>query len=70
MAGLVPVPSAGVIADTDNMYVLTAQGNWAQPMDSRIGNLTFDGVTYTTVTEYVDARSSSMTMTWSAISDN
>lgn len=70
LAGLVPVPSAGVIADTDNMYVLTAQGNWAQPMDSRIGNLTFDGVTYTTVTEYVDARSSSMTMTWSAISDN
>lgn len=70
LAGLVPVPSAGVVADTDNMYVLTAQGNWAQPMDSRIGNLTFDGVTYTTVTEYVDARSSSMTMTWSAISDN
>lgn len=70
LAGLVPVPSAEIVAETSAMYVLTAQGEWKKPLDERIGDLSYNGVTYTTVSEYVDARSSSMTMTWSAITEN
>ena len=69
LPGLVPVPGNNVLEDTEHQYVLTASGVWAQPMDSRIGTLTFEGTTYTNVTEYVDARTQSMTMTWSAITD-
>ena len=48
-------------------YVLNAVGNWVLPQDSRVGSLFYDGVAYDTVTEYVNARTESMVMTWSKI---
>lgn len=70
LPGLVPAPSASIIEDTSSMYVLTAKGEWKKPLDERIGDLIYNDVTYTTVSSYIDARYSDMTMTWSAITDN
>ena len=56
-AGLVPV-----VNGLDNTYYLNAAGEWAVPMDSRIGELgDFD-----TVVDYVD-NAISAAMSWSAI---
>lgn len=68
LAGLVPVPSADILASEDT-YVLAADGTWVIPNDPRIGNLTYNDETYNTVTEYVDARVNNVTITWSAITE-
>lgn len=66
--GLVPVPSMAVSGSSlKTQYVLNAVGNWVLPQDSRVGSLLYDGVAYDTVTEYVNARTESMVMTWSKI---
>ena len=68
--GLVPVPSKAVSGSSlKTQYVLNAVGNWVLPQDSRVGSLIYNGVPYDTVTEYVDARTESMVMTWSKIVD-
>lgn len=56
-AGLVPVVGNNVIAEglTANDYVLSAAGTWVKNADSRIGNLTIEGIAYDTVEEYVGA---------------
>lgn len=67
-AGLVPVPSVYVSGNSlAKQYVLNSVGDWILPQDSRVGTLTYNGYTYDTVTEYIDARTETMVMTWSKI---
>jgi hypothetical protein len=55
--GLVPVPVINLQEnELKSQYFLNAEGNWAIPVDSRIGTLTYNDVTYKDVTSYVDAR--------------
>ena len=68
LAGLVPVPSAEILASGDT-YVLAADGTWVIPNDPRIGTLTYNDEIYNNVTEYVDARVNNVTITWSAITE-
>ena len=66
-SGLVPVLSAG-ITDSSKVF-LNGSGEWATPLDTRIGDLTLEGTTYNTVEEYVDAKINGTTFTldWEAI---
>lgn len=68
LAGLV-VPPSDDIKESEDTYVLNAKGNWVVPFDKRIGTLTYNETTYTTVTEYIDARTAEMSMTWQTITD-
>ena len=68
LPGLVPVPS-DVVLTAEDIYMLTAKGTWEQPRDTRIGSLTYNDTTYTTVTDYVDARVNNVTMVWSKITE-
>lgn len=56
-SGLVPVAAFTLDkGEKKSDYFLNAEGNWAIPFDSRIGDLTYNSVTYNDVTSYVDAR--------------
>lgn len=66
LAGLVPVPSKDIL-DSADTHVLSAKGKWVKPFDTRIGTLQYNDVTYTTVEDYVDARVSDVTISWSKI---
>lgn len=68
LAGLVPVPGKDILS-SDNTYVLSANGDWVQPFDTRIGTLQYNDVTYTKVEDYIDARVSDVTISWSKITD-
>ena len=59
-SGLVPT----VDSSLDSIYFLNNKGEWAIPLDSRIGNLG----SYTTVTDYID-NSISEALTWGKIVD-
>lgn len=63
-AGLVPQTTKAVASDK---YYLTAIGTWAQPADSRIGELTIDGQAYDTVENYVAAAVEKAQPDWSNI---
>ena len=55
VAGLVPVATTEIIENGTN-YFLNALGNWATPIDARIGSLIYNDQQYNTVEEYMDAR--------------
>ena len=55
VAGLVPVATTEIIENGTN-YFLNALGNWATPIDARIGSLVYNDQQYNTVEEYMDAR--------------
>lgn len=63
-AGLVPKTTEAVASDK---YYLTAIGTWAQPVDSRVGELTIDGQAYDTVENYVAAAVEKTQPNWSNI---
>lgn len=63
-AGLVPQTTEAVAS---NKYYLTAIGTWAQPADSRVGELTIDGQAYDTVENYVAAAVEKAQPNWSNI---
>ena len=63
-AGLVPQTTEAVASDK---YYLTAIGTWAQPADSRVGELTIDGQAYDTVENYVAAAIEKTQPNWSNI---
>lgn len=63
-AGLVPQATEAVASDK---YYLTAIGTWAQPTDSRVGELTIDGQSYDTVENYVAAAVKKAQPDWSNI---
>lgn len=66
--GLVPVPVINLQEnELKSQYFLNAEGNWAIPVDSRIGTLTYNDVTYKDVTSYVDARVQNATISWESI---
>lgn len=68
-AGLVPVASITLGEnESKSDYFLNANGDWAIPLDSRIGDLTYNSVTYQNVTSYVDARVQNATIQWESIS--
>ena len=57
VSGLVPVAAIKLGENEKKSdYFLNAEGNWAIPLDSRIGTLTYNNVAYNDVTSYVDAR--------------
>ena len=66
--GLVPVPTLNLQEnELKSQYFLNAEGNWAIPVDSRVGTLTYNDVTYKDVTSYVDARVQNVTISWESI---
>lgn len=68
-SGLVPVAAFTLDeGEKKSDYFLNAEGNWAIPFDSRIGDLTYNSVTYNDVTSYVDARVQNATIQWESIS--
>lgn len=65
--GVVPGLSAELAAEEAadrKHYYLNANGQW----DDSVGDLTFEGQTYDTVAEYVDARIEDSTLKWEQIS--
>ena len=66
--GLVPVPALTLGEnELKSDYFLNAEGNWAIPLDARIGSLEYNGVAYTDVTQYVEARVQNVTISWEPI---
>lgn len=66
-SGLVPVFSNELEeSDSAANYFLNGVGAWVKPVDSRVGDLTLNSVTYDTVTEYVNAAINTA-LTWSPI---
>lgn len=69
VSGLVPVVTIELGENKKKSdYFLNAEGNWAIPLDSRIGTLTYNNVAYDDVTSYVDARVQNATIQWESIS--
>lgn len=69
VSGLVPVAAIELGENEKKSdYFLNAEGNWAIPLDSRIGTLTYNNVAYDDVTSYVDARVQNATIQWESIS--
>lgn len=65
--GVVPGLSAvlnALLPEEKQHYYLNANGEW----NNSVGTLTFNNQTYTTVTEYVDARIEDSTLKWEVIS--
>ena len=62
------VPSAAAIAgDNAEYYFLNAAGEWAIPVDARIGELKYKEQQYTTVEAYVEAYVADHGLVWEAI---
>lgn len=68
VAGLVPV-NGELAEDELGTYFLNADGAWAIPADSRIGSLTYNEQTYSTVEEYIAAyvAANEATLVWEPI---
>lgn len=71
VAGLVPVMNSALVLEntTNSDYVLTGSGSWALLKDKRIGDLTYNGTTYSTVEEFIAAYAEdiSATIIWEQI---
>lgn len=60
-SGLVPVSTGSA-----SLY-LNGAGEWTAPQDSRIGDLTIDGLQYSTVESYITAAIANAELVWEAI---
>lgn len=58
--GLVRAP----VGNLSQIQYLNSQGNWSIPQDARIGDLTYNNITYNTVKEYIDAVAADFNLEW------